>query len=95
MSDSHPFKSAAHILSAGTWAVISDPNSYKTISDNVNKLLDLAYAADDTWNKHLKRRQVYLPGPQSVNRMHIKSFRSRAAEASAQPVEAKKSGWLF
>ncbi len=94
MFDTDPFKSAAHILSAGTWALVTDPNAYKTITDNINKLLDLAYSADNTWNP-VKIRQLYVPGPTSSDRLHIKSFQSRALEMAAPPAESKKSGWLF
>jgi hypothetical protein len=52
------------VLSAATLAVLTNPTgpAYNVMTDNVNKLLDLAFSADPLWNpkKNPAVRHMYI-----------------------------------
>lgn len=55
MQDATPFKTTAHILSAATIAVLSNPGAWKVVNENTTKQLDFAFKNDRTWNPVLMR----------------------------------------
>jgi hypothetical protein len=51
------------VLSAATLAMLTNPTgpAYNVMTDNVNKLLDVAFSADRLWNpKRLAVRHMYI-----------------------------------